>query len=81
MESDSKGDAAFMSLYDLDSDQSDASCDVDWFDEAMQLDSGMMDCLSEENVDESIFSDSDSDSPNNTSPSDTLDCVLVAAEI
>ena len=80
VESDSEGDAAFMLLYDPDSDQSDASCDVDWFDEAMQLDSGMMDCFSEENVDESIFSDSDSDSPDNTSPSDTSERVLVAAE-
>ena len=39
-----------------------------------------MDCSSEENVDESIFSVSNSDSPTNTSPSDTSDDVQIAAE-
>ena len=43
VESDSEGDAAFMLLYDQDSDESDASCDDDWFDEVVRLESGKMD--------------------------------------
>jgi hypothetical protein len=83
VESDSEGEAAFMSTlaYDTDLDESIDSGDGDWFLEAVETDSGEMDWFSEVKDDELESSVSDTDSLDSSVLSDTSDDALVAAEL
>ena len=81
VESDSESDAAFMLMYDPDSDESDGSCDTDWFDEVARLDSEEKDWFSEAEEGDVVSNVSEIEASENSPLSDTLDESLATIEL